>query len=118
MRGGGSRTALRRALPSSATWHPIGRSPEELRAGMPEIRLCRASARPMPRRLPLRNDVRGRRHRARSPPRSVHAARVNQIGKLSRCGIAHLVLEFVAGVGADLERQPARFAARVHPRLG
>src|SRR5438552_11086532 len=57
--GGHSRAALRRTAQFGAAWHPINRTPEELRAGMDEIaRVCEARGREAPPALTLRNDVR------------------------------------------------------------
>src|SRR5439155_16943973 len=44
--GGHGRASLRRAVQFGAAWHPINRSPEELRTGLAEIaRLCQARGR-------------------------------------------------------------------------
>src|SRR6266852_6271788 len=57
--GGHSRAALRRTAQFGAAWHPINRSPEELRAGRAELaRLCQARGRAVPPAITLRNDVR------------------------------------------------------------
>ena len=124
--GGHSRAALRRAAQFGAAWHPINRSPEELRAGRAELaRLCQARGRAVPPPLTLRNDVRivGP---GQSAPASTHGGRVlagepaglvDQIAELADCGVKHLVLEFLAADGRELEEQMAAFAERVRPRL-
>jgi len=124
--GGHSRAALRRTAQFGAAWHPINRSPEELRAGRTELaRLCQARGRAVPPPLTLRNDVRivGP---GQSAPASTHGGRVlagepaglaDQIAELADCGVEHLVIEFLAADGPELEEQMAAFAERVRPRL-
>jgi len=124
--GGHSRAALRRAAQFGAAWHPINRPPEELRAGRAELaRLCQARGRTVPPPLTLRNDVRVMGP-GQSAPASTHggrvlagepAALVDQIAELADCGVEHLVLEFLASDGRELEEQMAAFAERVRPRL-
>ena len=119
--GGHGRASLRRAA-----WHPINRSPEELRAGRAQIaRLCEARGRAVPPTLTLRNDLRILRA-GQSAPASTHAGRVlagepaalvDQIGDLAGCGVEHLVLEFLAADGRELDEQLAVFAERVRPAL-
>jgi alkanesulfonate monooxygenase SsuD/methylene tetrahydromethanopterin reductase-like flavin-dependent oxidoreductase (luciferase family) len=123
--GGHSRAALRRTVRFGAAWHPINRPPEELRAGRAELaRLAREQGRPAPA-LTLRNDIRIL-HAGESAPPSTHggrvlagepAALVEQIAELATCGVEHLVLEFLAADGRELEQQLALFAERVRPRL-
>ncbi len=123
--GGHSRAALRRAVEVGAAWHPINRSPEELRAGVAELaRLSRARGRATPPALTLRNDVRILRP-GEAAPASAHAGRViageppavvDQIAELAACGVEELVLELLAADGAELEAQMAAFAERVRPR--
>jgi len=125
--GGHSRAALRRAARLGAAWHPINRPPAELQAGQAEIaRLCQASGRATPPALTLRNDLRVLRP-GQSAPASTHggrvlagepAALVEQIGELAACGVEHLVLEFLAADGRELDAQMAVFAERVRPALG
>ena len=125
--GGHSRAALRRAARLGAAWHPINRPPAELQAGQAEIaRLCQASGRATPPALTLRNDLRVLRP-GQSAPASTHggrvlagepAALVEQIGELTACGVEHLVLEFLAADGRELDAQMAVFAERVRPALG
>jgi len=59
-------------------------------------------------------------------PASAHAGRVlagepaalvEQIGELAGCGVEHLVLEFLAADGRELEEQLTTFAERVRPQL-
>jgi probable F420-dependent oxidoreductase len=123
--GGHTKAALRRTVRFGAAWHPINRPVDELRAGRAEIaRLCREQGKPAPA-LTLRNDVRILRA-GESAPASAHAGRVlagepsalvEQIGELAACGVVHLVLEFLAADGRELESQMALFAERVRPRL-
>ena len=124
--GGHSRAALRRAVQFGAAWHPINRAPEELRAGMAELaRLCQSRGRATVPALTLRNDVRVVRP-GESAPMSTHggrviagepAALVDQIAELAGCGVEHLVLEFLASDGRELDGQMAAFAERVRPKL-
>jgi probable F420-dependent oxidoreductase len=124
--GGHSQAALRRTARLGAAWHPINRPPEELRAGRREIaRLCREQGRADAPALTLRNDVRILRA-GESAPVSTHAGRVlagepaalvEQIRELAECGVEHLVLEFLAADGRELEAQMALFAERVRPKL-
>jgi probable F420-dependent oxidoreductase len=124
--GGHSPAALRRAVRVGAAWHPINRPPEELREGRAELaRLCRTAGRAAPPTLTLRNDVRVLTAGERAPA-SAHggrvlagepAALVDQVHELAACGVEHLVLEFLAADGRDLDAQMAVFAERVRPRL-
>jgi probable F420-dependent oxidoreductase len=124
--GGHSRAALRRTAQFGAAWHPINLSPAELRAGRAELeRLCQARGRVTPPTLTLRNDVRILRP-GQSAPASAHAgrvlagepaARIEQVSELAECGIEHLVLEFLAADGRELDEQMSSFAERVRPRL-
>ena len=124
--GGHSKAALRRTAQFGAAWHPINRSPEELRAGRAELaRLCQARGRAAPPAITLRNDVRivGPGEAA---PTSTHGGRViageparlvEQIAELAECGVEHLVLEFLASDGSVLDAQMGAFAERVRPKL-
>ena len=124
--GGHGRASLRRAVQFGAAWHPINRSPEELRAGLAEIaRLCQARGRATAPALTLRNDVRILRP-GQSAPASTHAGRVlagepnalvDQVRELAGLGVEHLVLEFLAADGRELDEQLALFAERVRPGL-
>jgi probable F420-dependent oxidoreductase len=124
--GGHSRAALRRTVELGAAWHPINRPPAELRSGRLElVRLCQARGRSTTPALTLRNDVRILRP-GETPPASAHAGRViageasavaDQVAELADCGVEHLVLEFLAADGRDLEAQMAAFAEQVRPRV-
>jgi alkanesulfonate monooxygenase SsuD/methylene tetrahydromethanopterin reductase-like flavin-dependent oxidoreductase (luciferase family) len=124
--GGHGRASLRRAVEFGAAWHPINRSPAELRAGVAELaRLSRERGRATPPALTLRNDVRILKPGESAPP-SAHAGRVvagepaalvEQIAELAACGVEELVLELLAADGAELDAQMAAFAERVRPRL-
>jgi probable F420-dependent oxidoreductase len=124
--GGHSRAALRRTAEFGAAWHPINRSPEELRTGMAELaRVCRGRGRTVPPALTLRNDVRILRP-GQSVPASTHGGRVlageparlvEQIGELRAGGVEHLVLEFLAADGRELDGQMAAFAEHVRPHV-
>ena len=124
--GGHSRAALRRTVEFGAAWHPINRPPAELRSGRLElVRLCQARGRSTTPALTLRNDVRILRP-GETPPASAHAGRViageasavvDQVAELAECGVEHLVLEFLAADGRDLEAQMAAFAEHVRPRV-
>jgi len=124
--GGHSRAALRRTARIGAAWHPINRPPDELRAGRAElVRLCQAHGRPVPPALTLRNDIHVLRP-GHSAPSSSHAGRVlagepaalvDQIAELAACGVEHLVLEFLAADGGQLDEQMGLFAERVRPRV-
>ena len=124
--GGHSRAALRRTARFGAAWHPINRPAEELRAGRAELaRLCAERGRAEPPALTLRNDVRILRP-GQSAPASSHAGRVlagepsalvDQIAELGECGVEHLVVEFLAADGRELDEQMGVFAERVRPRL-
>jgi probable F420-dependent oxidoreductase len=124
--GGHSKAALRRTAEFGAAWHPINRPLDELRAGQAEIaRLCQARGRTALPALTLRNDVR-LLGPGETAPASAHAGRVlagspaalvEQIGELAAIGVEHLVCEFLAADGRELEEQMAVFAERVRPRL-
>ena len=45
------------------------------------------------------------------------AALVEQVHELAECGVEHLVLEFLAADGRELDAQMAAFTERVRPRL-
>jgi probable F420-dependent oxidoreductase len=124
--GGHSRAALRRTVEFGAAWHPINRPPAELRAGQAELaRLCQARGRTTAPALTLRNDIRILQP-GQNAPASAHAGRVlagepaalvDQIAELASCGVEHLVLEFLAADGHELEAQLTSFAERVRPQL-
>ena len=124
--GGHSRAALRRAAEFGAAWHPINRAPAELRAGRAELaRQSAARGRAVPPAITLRNDVRilGAGETA---PSSSHAGRVlagepasliDQLHELADCGVEHLVVEFLAADGTELDAQLTTFAERVRAKL-
>ena len=124
--GGHSRAALRRTVQFGAAWHPINRSPEELRIGREELaRLSLARGRAAPPVITLRTDVRVVQA-GESVPKSTHGGRViageparlvEQIAELAECGVEHLVLEFLSADGRELDDQMAVFAERVRPKL-
>jgi probable F420-dependent oxidoreductase len=124
--GGDSRAALRRAAEIGAAWHPINRSPEQLRAGTAEIaRLCQARARSIPPVLSPRHDVcvLGPGQPARPSARPGHAlvgeppVVIDRLRELADCGAEHVVLEFLAADGRELDAQMIAFAERVRPAL-
>jgi probable F420-dependent oxidoreductase len=124
--GGHSRAALRRTAQFGAAWHPINRPPGELRAGRTELaRQCAARGRAVPPVITLRNDVRIL-HPGQTAPASTHAGRVlagepaalvDQITELADCGVEHLVLEFLAADGRELDEQMTTFGERVRAKL-
>ena len=124
--GGHSRAALRRTAQFGAAWHPINRSPGELRAGMSALaQICQARGRAVAPALTARNDMRILRP-GEQVPKSAHAGRVlagepaalvDQITELAACGVEHLVLEFLAADGRELDEQMTIFAERVRPRI-
>ena len=109
-----------------AAWHPINRSPGELRAGMSALaQICQARGRAVAPALTARNDMRILRP-GEQVPKSAHAGRVlageptalvDQIAELAACGVEHLVLEFLAADGRELDEQMTIFAERVRPRI-
>ncbi len=124
--GGHSKAALRRAVEVGAAWHPINRPPDELRAGRAELaRLSATRGRATPPAITLRNDVRIQ-GAGQSTPISTHAGRVlagepaalaDRIRELGDCGVEHLVCEFLAADGTELEAQMGEFADGVRPLL-
>lgn len=124
--GGHSPAALRRAAAIGSAWHPINRPVEDIRAGRTEIvRLCEARGRAMPPAVTMRIDTcvlqAGRRAPAPIHGGSMLAgepdALVDEIGQLAAAGVEHLVLEFLAANGAELDEQMALFAQRVRPKI-
>jgi alkanesulfonate monooxygenase SsuD/methylene tetrahydromethanopterin reductase-like flavin-dependent oxidoreductase (luciferase family) len=77
--------------------------------------------------VPYRNAVVTAKKSAReNAPKSTHAGRVlagdpaaliDQVTELADCGVEHLVLEFLARDGRELDAQMVLFAERVRPRL-
>jgi probable F420-dependent oxidoreductase len=124
--GGHSRAALRRAARHGAAWHPINRTPAEMRAGRAELaRLCQAQGRAAPPALAPRHDVcvLGPGQTARPSVRSGHAlvgeppAVLDQLRELADCGAEHVVLEFLAADARELDAQLVTFAERIRPEL-
>jgi probable F420-dependent oxidoreductase len=124
--GGHGRASLRRAAEIGTAWHPINRSPEELRAGRAELaRLCEARGRAVPPAVALRNDLcvlrpgrpAGSSVRGGSVLVGEPTALIDQIAELAGCGVEHLVIEFLAADGPELDEQMALFAERVRPKL-
>jgi probable F420-dependent oxidoreductase len=121
--GGHGKPSLRRCAQFGAAWHPINRSPHELRTGMAEIRrLCAARGRADVPALTLRTDLR----MGLGALPSAHAGRalngdvatiVDQIAELRECGVEHLVLEMLSADWDELNGQMSHFAERVKPRF-
>jgi probable F420-dependent oxidoreductase len=124
--GGHGRASLRRAAEIGAAWHPINRSAEEIRSARAELKqLCQARGRAQPPAVTLRNDVFMLRAGQTVPP-PIHGGSViagetgaiaDQLDELREAGVEHLVLEFLAADGADLDEQMTLFAERVRRRL-
>jgi len=124
--GGHGRASLRRAAEIGAAWHPINRSAEEIRSARAELKqLSQARGRAQPPAVTLRNDVFMLRAGQTVPP-PIHGGSViageagaiaDQLGELREAGVEHLVLEFLATDGADLDEQMTLFAERVRSRL-
>jgi probable F420-dependent oxidoreductase len=122
--GGHSPAALRRTAQFGDAWHPINRSPDELRAGWAAIeRRCERNGR---ERLPLlapRYDTRlivddggfpdtpHAGHQLDATPR--HLA--ERVEELRQIGAEHLVLEFVARDAEHYAAQVEAFAREVLP---
>jgi probable F420-dependent oxidoreductase len=124
--GGHGRASLRRAAEIGAAWHPINRSAEELRAGRAELaRLCQARGRAVPPPIALRNDLcvlrpgrpAGTSVRGGSVLVGEPSALVERIVELRAVGVEHLVIEFLAADGPELDEQMALFAERIRPKL-
>lgn len=124
--GGSSRAALRRTVEHGEAWHPINRTPDQLREGKAEIlKLCERFGRATPPELTLRIDARvvldGEAY-----PKPAHAGHMlvgtpselaEQIAELREIGINHLSLEFVGRDFEDFTAQVDAFAERVRPHL-
>jgi probable F420-dependent oxidoreductase len=124
--GGDSRAALRRTVAVGAAWHPINRSPAELRAGTAEIaRLSREQTRSALPALCPRHDVcvLGPSQPLRASARPGHAligeppVLIDRLRELADCGAEQVVLEFLAADGQELDTQMVAFAERVRPAL-
>jgi probable F420-dependent oxidoreductase len=124
--GGHSRAALRRTVEFGAAWHPINRTPAEMRAGRAELeRLCQRAGRERVPALAPRLDTRLILD-DRGGPSPAHAGHmlegspdhlVGQIEELRELGVEHLVLEFVARDAEHFTAQVETFAREVRPRL-
>lgn len=124
--GGSSPAALRRTAEFGDAWHPINRTPEELRAGMAEIaRLGERFGGAAPPALCPRVDARlvlddlggpepahvG--HLLEGTPEQM----VELVEEHRALGVEHLVLEFVARDAEHYVAQVEAFADRVRPHL-
>jgi probable F420-dependent oxidoreductase len=124
--GGSSRAALRRTAEHGDAWHPINRTPDQLREGKAEIaRLCQRFGRATPPSMTLRIDARLLLDEYPYPT-PAHAGHMlvgtpdellDQIAELRDLGIEHLVLEFVGRDFADFQAQIEAFATEVRPRM-
>ena len=124
--GGHTRPALRRTVEFGDAWHPINRTPAELRAGQAEIeRLCRQAGRERVPALAPRIDARLVLD-DRGGPAPAHAGHMlegppdqllEQVEELRELGVEHLVLEFVARDTEHFDAQVETFARDVRPRL-
>jgi alkanesulfonate monooxygenase SsuD/methylene tetrahydromethanopterin reductase-like flavin-dependent oxidoreductase (luciferase family) len=124
--GGHGRASLRRAAEVGAAWHPINRSVEELRAARAELaRLSQARGRAVPPAIALRSDLcvvrpgrpAGTSVRGGSVLVGEPAALVDRIAELGAVGVEHLVIEFLAADGPELDEQMGLFAERIRPEL-
>lgn len=124
--GGSSRAALRRTVEFGDAWHPINRTPDQLREGQAEIeRHCQRFGRARPPATTLRIDV--RLVLDEHPyPKPAHAGHMlvgtpteleEQIAELHEIGVEHLALEFVGRDADDFAAQLTAFAEQVRPRL-
>ena len=124
--GGSSRAALRRTAEHGDAWHPINRTPDQLREGKAEIaRLCQRFGRATPPAMTLRIDARLLLDEYPYPT-PAHAGHMlvgtpdellDQIDELREIGVEHLALEFVGRDFADYQAQVEMFATEVRPRL-
>jgi probable F420-dependent oxidoreductase len=124
--GGSSRAALRRTVQFGDAWHPINRTPDQLREGKAEIeRLCQRFGREKPPAMTLRIDV--RLVLDEYPyPEPAHAGHmlvgspdelIDQLAELREIGVEHLALEFVGRDFADFQAQIEAFTTAVRPRM-
>lgn len=124
--GGHSPAALRRTAEFGEAWHPINRTPAQLRAGLAEIeRHCQRFGRERAPALAPRIDARLVLDDGGGPA-PAHAGHmiegspermVEQIEELREIGAEHLVLEFVARDAEHFAAQVEAFACDVRPRL-
>lgn len=123
--GGHSRAAWRRTVEFGAAWHPINLPVEDLRRGRAELAaLAQAAGRPAPA-ITLRNDLQIVQPGTPAPP-SAHRGQVlvgppaeliAQIRERQAAGVEHLVLEFLAADGTELDNQMTVFAEQIKPAL-
>lgn len=124
--GGSSRPALRRTVEHGDAWHPINRTPDQLREGKADIlKLCERFERKIPPTLTLRIDMRIVLDE-HPYPKPAHAGHmlvgtpdqlIEQLEELREIGIEHFSLEFVGRDFADFTAQVDAFAALIRPRL-
>jgi probable F420-dependent oxidoreductase len=124
--GGHSRLALRRTAEHGDAWHPINRTPAQLREGKAEIeRYCQRFDRATLPTMTSRVDARLLLDEY-PYPEPAHAGHMmvgspdellDQIEELREIGIEHLVLEFVGRDFADFQAQVQAFATEVRPRM-
>ena len=124
--GGHSRPALRRTAEHGDAWHPINRTPDQLREGKAEIeRLCQRFRRATPPAMTSRVDARLLLDEY-PYPQPAHAGHMmvgnpdemlDQIEELRAIGVEHLTLEFVGRDFADFQAQVEAFATEVLPRM-
>jgi probable F420-dependent oxidoreductase len=124
--GGSSPAALRRTVEFGEAWHPINRSPAQLRDGMAEIeRLCQRFGREQRPFLAPRLDTRLILDDRGGPP-PAHPGHlmegtpdqlVEQIEELREIGVEHRVLDFVPRDAEHFAAQVEVFARDIRPRL-
>ena len=124
--GGHSRAGLRRTVEFGEAWHPINRTPAELRTGLAEIeQLCERLGRERRPALAPRLDARLILD-DRGGPAPAHPGHVlegspdqllEQVEELREIGVEHLVLEFTARDAEHFAAQVEAFAREVRPRL-
>ncbi|MGE3272025.1 MAG: LLM class flavin-dependent oxidoreductase [Chloroflexota bacterium] len=124
--GGSSRPALRRTVELGDAWHPINRTPDQMREGKAEIlKLCERFGRATPPEITLRIDARiilddhpypkpaHAGHKIVGTPSQV----VEQLEEMREIGVEHFSLEFVGRDFDDFTAQVDAFAEQVRPRL-
>ena len=125
--GGSSPAALRRTVEHGDAWHPINRTPDQLREGKADIlKLCERFGRKAPPALTLRIDARIVLDE-HPYPKPAHAGHMlvgtpeqltEQLQELQEIGFEHFSLEFVGRDFEDFTAQVDAFAKLVRPRLG
>ncbi|MFN8525975.1 MAG: TIGR03619 family F420-dependent LLM class oxidoreductase [Chloroflexota bacterium] len=124
--GGHSKAALRRTAEFGDAWHPINRTPAELREGFAAITgLCERFNRQQPPMLAPRVDACLILDGKSGPP-PAHAGHlmqgtadqmVQQIEELRQLGSEHVILEFTAHDASHYFEQLDAFARDVRPKL-